>query len=253
MQIREGASPFVHDGSRTGVLVCHGFTGSPLSVRPLAEHLADAGLTVRAPRLPGHGTVWQDLNKTSWTDWYAEVETTYAELRERCDDVVVCGLSMGGALVTLLAERHPEVAGLALINPVFAMKNLKLRLLPVARRLTTSVAGIGGDVKKPGVPEYAYDRVPLRALQSQTQLWHEVTRDLPQITQPALVLRSKVDHVVPAQCSALFLSRISSADVTEVVLPNSYHVATLDNDAPLVQDEVTAFVERVTAPQREAS
>lgn len=245
MQIRDGATPIVHDGSRTGVLVAHGFTGSPQSVRPLADHLVARGLTVRAPRLPGHGTRWEDLDRTSWTDWYAEVESTYAELSERCDRVVAVGLSMGGTLATLLTQRNPEIAGLAVINPVFELRNWKMRALPVARRLRSTVAGIGGDIKKPGVPLYAYDRVPLRALHSQTQLWHHVTRDLPQITQPVLLLRSKVDHVVPPENSHLFRSRISSTDVTEVVLHNSYHVATLDNDAPQLQDAIEQFVTRV--------
>lgn len=245
MQIRDGATPIVHDGSRTGVLVAHGFTGSPQSVRPLADDLIGRGFTVRAPRLPGHGTSWQDLDRTKWTDWYAEVESAYSELTERCDHVVAVGLSMGGTLATLLVQRNPEIAGLAVINPVFEIRNWKLRALPVARRVRTMVAGIGGDIKKSGVSAYAYDRMPLRALTSQTQLWHQTTRDLPQITQPVLLVRSKVDHVVPPSNSHLFRSRISSTDVTEVVLENSYHLATLDHDAPLLQDAVADFTTRL--------
>lgn len=245
MQIREGATPIVHDGSRTGVLVCHGFTGSPAAVRPLVEHLVDEGFSVRAPRLPGHGTTWQDLDGTTWTDWYAELEGAYAELTERCDTVVACGLSMGATLSTLLVQRNPEIAGLVVINPVMRTKNLKFRLIPVARRLRSTVSGIGGDIKKDGVSHDAYERMPLRPLHTQAQLWHRVTRDLPQITQPVLVLRSRVDHIVPPASAQLFLSRISSTDVTDVVLENSYHVATLDNDAPRIHEAVTDFTRRV--------
>lgn len=245
MQIREGATPIVHDGSNVGVLVVHGFTGSPVSIAPLAHHLAAAGYTVRAPRLPGHGTSHHDLNRTTWHDWYSEVATTYDELAERCDTVVACGTSMGGTLATLLVQRHPEIAGLALINPAFEMRSLKLRTASLLRRVVPSVRGIGTDIKKPGALEFAYDRVPLRALESQQQLSRQVTRDLPQITQPVLLMHSRIDHVVSPECSQLFLSRISSKDVTDVRLENSYHVATLDHDAPLVQQLVTDFVSRV--------
>ena len=87
-------------------------------------------------------------------------------------------------------------------------------------------------------------------MHSQTQLWLEVRRDLGEITQPVLLMHSRVDHVVPVASSAHFLEQIASTDVTEIWLENSYHVATLDNDAPLIHDESVRFIERVsgTAP-----
>src|SRR4051812_7925098 len=113
-----GAEPFAADGGEVGVVLSHGFTGSPQSLRPWAEHLAAAGLTVRLPRLPGHGTRWQDLNDTRWPDWYGEVERAFDDLRGRCRQVFGMGLSMGGTLVLRLAEQRPaEVAGLVLVNP----------------------------------------------------------------------------------------------------------------------------------------
>ena len=112
MGVLPGAEPFEADGGRVGVVLSHGFTGTPQSLRPWAEHLAAAGLTVSLPRLPGHGTRWQDLAATRWEDWYGEVERAFTRLRSRCDEVFAGGLSMGGALVLRLAEEHPdEVAG----------------------------------------------------------------------------------------------------------------------------------------------
>ncbi len=247
MTVLPGAEPFSHDGSSVGVVVVHGFTGSPKGVRPWAEHLAGAGYTVRMPRLPGHGTTWQELNRTRWQDWYAVVDRAFRELHERCETVFVAGLSMGGALVTLLAQEHgPRVAGLILVNPAYRLDDVRLRALPVIQSLVPSLAGIGNDIKLPGQDELCYDRVPLRALQSQTRLWARVTRDLPEVTQPVLVLRSAVDHIVPASSTALLLSRISSEDVTEIVLEDSFHVATLDHDAPRIFEESVAFIRRLT-------
>jgi carboxylesterase len=247
-----GAEPFSHDGDGAagdiGVLVSHGFTGTPQSMRPWAEHLAGEGFTVRLPRLPGHGTTWQELNRTRFEDWYAAVDTAFTELSDRCSKVVVAGLSMGGTLVTRLAEeRGGEVAGLMLINPAFRADDRRLAALPVIKHLVPSVPAIGNDVRKEGVTELAYTRTPLKALHSLVQAWGFVVADLPQVTQPLLLMRSAEDHVVPASSSALLLSRVSSKDVTELVLENSFHVATLDNDAPEIFARSTEFVRRVTS------
>jgi carboxylesterase len=222
-------------------------------MRGWAEHLAGAGYSVRLPRLPGHGTRWQDMNTTGWQDWYAEVERAFEELRSRCSLVFAAGMSMGGLLSTKLAlEQGPRVAGLVLVNPIYLHDDRRLVLLPILRHLVPSFPGIADDVKKTGEREHelAYDRNPLQAMYSQTQLWAEVRRDLAEITQPVLLMHSRVDNVVPLASSAYFLEHISSSDVTEIWLENSYHVATLDNDAPLIHDESVRFIERVAKAAR---
>ena len=111
MPVMPGAEPFTHVGGSTGALLCHGFTGSPQSLRPWAEYLAEAGLSVWLPRLPGHGTAWQDMARTRWEDWYAEVDRAFDELRAHADEIFVMGLSMGGCLALRLAEvRGPRSA-----------------------------------------------------------------------------------------------------------------------------------------------
>ncbi|YAL84461.1 alpha/beta hydrolase [Dermacoccaceae bacterium W4C1] len=250
MQLRTEVEPMSHDGSEVGVLVCHGFTGNPSSMRPLAQTFVDQGWSVRLPRLPGHGTTWQDLNTRTWEQWYAEVAAAHAELRERCEVVVAAGLSMGGSLVTLLAQDRPEeVDGLILINPAYRMTDPRLRVLPALKHVVGSIPAIGGDIRKPGAIEDAYDRTPLKALHSATRMWAKIAADLPKVTQPVLLLHSPVDHVVDPSNSALLLERISSSDVTEVLLTESFHVATLDHDAPLIEQRSIDFVQRI-AQQR---
>ncbi|MDP9443244.1 MAG: alpha/beta fold hydrolase [Actinomycetota bacterium] len=249
MPIPDQAGPFAADGGPVGVLLSHGFTGVPASVRPWGEHLAAHGCTVRVPRLPGHGTTWQEMNRTGWQDWYAEVAGALAELRRRCDRVVVGGLSMGGALALRLAEEQGrDVTAVMLVNPAIASGNKRLLAVPVVHRFLPSTAGIGNDIKKPGVEEYGYHRTPLRALHSMLQLWRVVREDLPKVTQPVLLFRSAVDHVVDPLSSRIIVQRVSSRDLTERVLENSYHVATLDHDAPRIFAESVDFVRRVTAP-----
>lgn len=243
---------FAHDGSgangEVGVLLCHGLTGSPQSLRPWAEHLAAEGRTVRLPLLPGHGTRWQDANRTGFPDWLATVTASLAELNARCRAVVVCGLSMGGTLTLRLAELHPEaIRGIVLVNPSILSLRRDLTFLPVIKHVVPALRGIASDIADPTVAEDGYDRTPLKATDSLRRAWKVVRADLPSLRMPVLLLHSAVDHVVEPENSRVLLREIGSKDVTEVVLRRSFHVATLDYDAPEIFSRSSEFIARVTA------
>jgi carboxylesterase len=215
-------------------------------MRPWAEHLAAAGLTVVAPRLPGHGTTLQDMNTTRFSDWYATVETAFDDLRQRCTTVFAMGLSMGGTLVLRLAELRPDqVAGVVVVNASLATERKDAKLLPVMSKVLASFPGIGSDIKKPGITELAYPRIPLKAAYSLQKAWPVVRQDLPKISCPVLVYRSAVDHVVEPVSGRALVEGCVQAE--ERVLHESYHVATLDNDAPEIFEGSLAFVRAHTA------
>ena len=246
--------PGVGDNAATGVLLSHGYTGSPYSMRPWGEYLAAQGFGVAVPRLPGHGTSWRELNDVRWQDWYAVLDNELERLRKEHRHVVVAGLSMGGCLVLRLAEEHgADVDGVILVNPSVSTEDKRLVALPLLKRLLPSIPGIADDIKKPGVTENAYDRTPLKGLAQLGELWKLTRADLPRITQPVLLFRSVTDHVVEASSSRRVLEAISSRDVTETLLEDSYHVAVLDNDAPRIFADSAAFITRVvSAASRDA-
>jgi carboxylesterase len=236
-----GAEPFTSDAGPTGVLLCHGFTGSPRTLRPWAEYLAAADLTVSLPRLPGHGTTWQDLNRTGWTDWYGEVSRAFDELASRCSQVFLAAISMGACLALRLAEtRGDAVAGLVLVNPSLAPDTRLFLLAPVLKRVVPSVPGISDDVKKPGASEGGYKRVPTRAAATLPQMWKTTARELDQVRQPMLVFRSTVDHVVGPPSMRVLRAALPGVEVRE--LRDSFHVATLDNDAPEIFSGSLEFI-----------
>jgi carboxylesterase len=242
------ARPELTDGHSIGVLLVHGYTGSPASMKPWAHSLAERGYAVEVPLLPGHGTRWQDLNKVAWTDWYAEAEGAFDRLRESCDAVVVAGLSMGGCVALRLAEmREDEVSGILLVNPFVSSFRAELRLLPVMKRVIPALRGVVNDIKKPGQDEHGYNRLPLAGLAEVTSMWKVVVPDLELVTQPLLYFRSNADHVIDVSSSPRILHGVGSADVEERTLENSYHVATLDNDAERIFTESAEFIARVTA------
>ena len=243
------ARPDLTDGRKIGVLVSHGFTGSPASMRPWAESLAERGYAVELPLLPGHGTRWQELNKVGWSDWYATLNASFDKLVAENDAVAVCGLSLGGALVLrLAADRPDEVAGVVLVNAALNTTRLDVKALPVLRFLVGAFPGIVNDIKKPGQDEYGYPKTPLKAAYS--MMWHgwkALRPDLAKITSPILFFKSVEDHVVDETSLAIIKKSVSSREFIEVSLPESYHVATLDNDAPQIFAESADFIARVTA------
>ena len=242
------ARPELTGGRRVGVLLSHGFTGSPASIRPWGEFLGERGYGVQVPRLPGHATTWRELNTLRWDDWYGEIARVFDQLCLDHDAVVVGGLSMGGALALRVAADHPDrVAGVVLVNPAVATQRLDVKLLPVLKHLVPSFPGIGNDIKKPGGDELGYDRTPLKAIHSLMQAWKPLIEDLPKVTAPLLYFRSAEDHVVDGASQPVITSRVSSREITERRLPESFHVATLDNDAQQIFEESAEFVAKVTA------
>ena len=242
----QDAEPFAADGGDVGVVLSHGFTGTPASMRPWAEHLAAAGYTVRLPLLPGHGSTWRETNRTRWTDWYGAVEQAYDEVAARCSTVFAAGLSMGATLVTRLAEQKGSaIAGLVLVNPSYGTERFDAKLAPYIAWAVRSRPAIGGDIKKPGVVEPAYDRTPVVAFASLQQLWRVTLADLGTITAPILMYRSREDHVVEPLSGRLLQAGATATTVREVILDDSDHVATLDNDAPKIFAGSVDFIEEI--------
>ena len=243
--IMPGAEPFGFEGagSETGVLLVHGFTGTPQSLRPWGEHLAAQGWTVLCPRLPGHGTSIKDLAATTGDDWYGEAEMALVGLAERCSSVFVCALSMGGTVALDLAARHPDrVAGLVIVNGTIYSEDPRARFAPVLGKLPFSVKGIASDIADPDNHELGYTRVPLRAAAALLAYQSRVQQRLPQVQAPALLMVSRQDHVVPTSNTSYIAEHIGSTDVDVVWLERSYHVATLDYDAPLIFERSTEFI-----------
>ncbi len=242
------ARPEMTGGRRIGVLLSHGFTGSPYSIRPWGEYLGERGYGVEVPRLPGHATTWKEMNTTRWADWYGEIVRTFDRLRAASDAVVVGGLSMGGALaLRLAADRNDQLSGVVVVNPAVATGRKDVLALPVLKHVVPAFPAIANDIKKPGMDERAYPKTPLKAAHSMMQNWKPLIADLPRITVPLLYFRSTEDHVVDELSQPLITRGVSSRDVTVRPLENSYHVATLDHDAEQIFEESAQFIARVTA------
>jgi carboxylesterase len=248
--ILPGAEPYSATGDARGALVLHGFTGNPQSMRGLALALADAGMTVEMPLLPGHGTDIADMVPTRWQDWSGAAEAAYLDLAARSDAVVVVGLSMGGMLAVWLAEHHPEIAALALVNPMVAPPDADtIGFIEAMVDNGDEVApGVGSDIAMEGSVESAYPGLPLRAVLSLFAAATEVEAALESVTCPVLVFTSTQDHVVDPTSSTRLVER-AKGPVEQVVLERSYHVATLDYDKDEIEARTVEFLTGVLPPR----
>ena len=252
MTVIPGAEAFTRDDGPVGVLLCHGFTGSPQSVRPWAEYLADAGLTVSVPRLPGHGTTWQSMNRTRSEDWFAEAERSFEVLRGKTDEIFLMGLSLGGCIALRIAElRGAAVRGLVVVNPSITADTKLFWFAPVMKLFVPSLKGIASDIKKEGAHELGYDQVPVKAAATLPRLWRATQDGLDQLSQPVLAYRSAEDHVVGPLSMRLLTDALPASQLTVRDCPNSYHVATLDNDAATIFSGSLEFVRAHSAAPKQ--
>lgn len=249
-----GCEPMSHEGDRSsGVLVLHGFTGNPSSMRRQAEAFAAAGHHVELPRLPGHGTTVDDMLTTSWSDWTGEVDAAYRRLAERTEHVAVMGLSMGGTLTLWTALEHPEVAGIVCVNP--ATMPQAGEVVEMVQGMVdggeTVMPGIGSDIADPDVTEIAYEGTPLVPLLSLVNDGLAPMADrYGELKMPLLLFTSHQDHVVePANSEHLAANY--GGPVDHVWLDRSYHVATQDYDRDLITERSLAFVDSLAGARSE--
>lgn len=245
--ILPGAEPFHYVGNTVGVLVSHGFTGTPQSMRHLGEQIHAAGYTVLGPRLAGHGVSPAAMARTGAADWIASIDEALATLQQRCRQIVMVGLSMGGTLTLYAAARHPGVIlGAVPINAVVRVGSPGMAAVAYDRHAPDTVPGIGSDIKAPGVKELAYTEVPVRAFREAYAL-AAVTHDLlPTVRCPALVITSREDHVVDPANGHFIAQRLGSNRVEMSWLDDSYHVATLDNDKDRIAQQTVGFIRSIT-------
>lgn len=243
------AEPFSAEGGDLGVLLLHGFTSTPWSVMPVARALAAEGFAVEVPRLPGHGTRWQDLQRTRWRDWVREAVAAFERLGARTRHRVAFGQSLGGGIALYLAETRDDVDGVVTVNPSVEHRHPLKRLLPLLKWVVPAFPGVGNDIARTGADERPYTRTPLKAAASLFEFHDLVRAHLADVTVPVLVFNSRQDHLVPLECGDMVLAGVSSDDVERVWLERSYHVACLDHDAPEIIERTAAFVRRVAAGQ----
>ncbi len=240
------------DGGSTGILLLHGYTSCPTTVRPMGQYLASKGMRVVAPLLPGHGTTLSDLNSRTWREVANAAADELYTLQGQCDRVFVGGLSMGGLLSLYLGERCSGIAGIIpMAAAIYASSPLRF-LLPLIRRFASTFPKSKDpklSVEDPKCAElmWSYDREALHFAAQVLQLMEEVRENFSKVHQPLLIFQGAHDKTVPMKAAHAIAERSTSEDVELVVLPNSGHCLSIDQERDQVFETSWRWIQRVVA------
>jgi len=264
-------SEFHLSGGRSGVLLIHGLTGTPTEMRFVGNGLHRAGFTVLGMQLAGHCGDTEDLLATGWRDWYASVVDAADRLHAQVDRLFVAGLSMGAVLAMKLAiDRPREVAGLGLYGTTFfhdgwatpAIGRLSF-LLPLAtklgigrtktsaenppygikdERIRNRIVGamLSGDSQAAGLAGF-----PWPSLAEFQRLSQHVRNRIGRVRAPSVIVHSSDDDVASLR-NVRIVERGVSAPVETVLLDNSYHMVTVDQERATLIERSAAFFNRIT-------
>jgi carboxylesterase len=242
MTILKGAEPFLLRGDERGVLLIHGFTGSPSEMRLLGDFLHGLGYTVLAPRLCGHGTSPEEMAGTAWRNWYTEVENGYYYLQGLCRQISVIGLSMGGLLALKLASEYSLDHLVVMSTPLY-LADRRLPLLPLYRLFRRFMPKRRRKLYSAGSQySIAYDRTPLSSLSSLLKLIEQVKLQLPAITAPLLVIQSRNEHTVLPKSAQYLYDQAGSCRKELLWLQKSGHIITLDVERDQVFARIAAYL-----------
>jgi carboxylesterase len=243
--------PFFYRGGKMGILLIHGFTGTPSELRPMGEYFRDQGYTVHAPLLPGHGTSPEDMEQTGWHDWWQGVLDAYDRMRaENLDHLFVAGLSMGGALALMLAAEKPVDGVIPMCAPVW-IRDRRAMLVDFVRffyRYKPRSVHRDPEIEAHLVP---YDRTPLKCVGELNRLIRHLKKLLPEVKVPALVIQAAKDELILEKSAEYIFEHIGSEEKRLSWYENSTHIITVDKERKKLFREVDEFIRTVTGKTEE--
>jgi carboxylesterase len=235
---------YIKGDRNEAVLLLHGYTGSPHDMYYLGKELNKGGFTVYIPRLPGHGTNSQDFLNSNWHDWLRKSLESYLNLKSYYEKVYVIGLSMGGVLTALIAEKF-EPEKIVLAAPAFIATDWRIKLTPFFKYFIKKVP-------KNNPPVFEDERLNYLAQQYWNYDWPSkaadlyklqkmATKNLSKITSDTFIILSKKDEAVPFYVKDLIENNIKSKK-TFLILENSGHVVVNDSEREKVAQETLKWL-----------
>lgn len=232
------------------ILALHGFGDTPQTVRYVAEALAARGWFVRAPLLPGHGRTVSEFAKTGAAEWVEAARAEYAQVKAEHSNTVLLGVSMGGALATILAAESPDLPALVLIAPYLAMPRWLAMLAVSAPVLGIGVRYmVGGGVRSITDPveaerNLAYGAATPRLVAALRRIVVLAQAAEPKVRAPVLFIQSHRDNrIAPASAEAAF-ARLGSSDKQLVWVDQGAHIITVDVGHDIVISNVADWLDR---------
>jgi len=247
--------PFFLPGNRTGILLVHGFTGTPKEMRWMGEYLNAQGYTCLGIRLAGHATTPEDMIRSRWADWTASVEDGYNLLRDSTDRIFLVGLSMGGVLVLLMSTRLDAAGVVAMSTPYSLPKDPRNYPVWFIKLYSHFIKYLPKSAEPPGATWFdkeafedhiSYPQNPIRSIAEMKTLLGEMQAALPWVKKPVLLIHSKNDNYVPPENMEQIFEGLSHvSDKTKAYVVEAGHVVTRDAARHQVFELARDFIQHV--------
>ncbi len=236
-------SEFAMSGGAIGVMLIHGFPGSPVEMRMVGNYLHNRDLTVLGPLLPGHGTSPEDLNRRIFPEWEDHVEHALYRLQNTCELVFVAGLSLGSLLALKLAFDH-ELPGVVAIAPPFDINGWRRRLLPLIKHFVPGISRPKDYYADPQAASrlWCYDTLPTKAADQVLKLMDEVRKSLSRVNAPILIIYSTGDPLAHSEGSLFLYDNVGSTDKELIQLGESGHAITVDKEWKVAAESIYEFI-----------
>jgi len=240
------AEPFFLPGGKTGVLLIHGFTGTPKEMRWMGEYLNKKGLTVLGVRLFGHASKPEDMLRSRWWDWVTSVEDGLNILKGCTTQQCIAGLSMGGILSLIIAARYPVKCAVAISTPYALPPDPRLKFLKLFSWVYPRVPKGKSDFhnKDAEKDHVDYPYFPTRSLLQLKALLQEMTRGLAEIKVPVLLIQSHGDHSIPAESMDKIYEQLGSKQKEKLWVEDSGHVIVREPEREKVFRATFDFISR---------
>jgi carboxylesterase len=263
------------DNGSTIILV-HGMTGSPFEMKYLAGHFHRKGYSVIAPRLANHGQPLDILKRSTWQDFYGSVRRvmTTGDARDAKGPIFVSGLSLGSLLALNLADEFPgRIKGVSCLAPTLFYDGWNTPdskfFLPFAYKTwfkhffyfkEEPPYGIKNEAVQSrihryynnakldsmdGVSQYGYPFFPVALLNQLQLLVKHISKKLPDMKVPVQLIQAKDDDMASVANSKFIYDHVGSEVKEMILLYNSYHVITADQERDVVAEKMEAFFNRV--------
>lgn len=244
MELMKGAGPFYYKRGKKSVLLLHGFSSTPQELKELGKYLANAGITVYAPLLPGHGTKPEDMLKVSWQDWLNCAGEGMKKLEENSGEIYLIGSSMGANIAFIISQKYKVKGIVALAMPLKFRYNFLLKIY-------TRIRGNFQDFQNKHYREkdlhvvrhkVHYKVFPLPKFRDLFFLMGETRKVLPQISAPVLIMQSTTDGTVNDKNAKNIYDLIKHDNKKLVFIPDSYHVFVMDKNRKMAFVEILEFL-----------
>ncbi len=242
---------FLQGNNGRAVILIHGWSSTPYTIRKLGEYLHQQGYTVIGPRLTGHGTKPEDLQGVKWQEWLDDIEKVYKGIVGKYNEIFVAGTSLGGNLAILLASKFPKISGLILLATpykpkarvktqilMFLAKLFRIKLLP--KYYPASVESLGTAI----TPMVSYQKYPPESVRESIKCILASRQKMKSIKQPCLIIQSVDDHMILPKSADKIYQSISSKIKEKKYLKNTYHSFISDKNSRYVFKDIYDFLKK---------